>query len=73
MYLLCLKWQQHNNLPCQNIEIETGIRIVDLDQPNFIVPLVSILSDHKKGMYKYICPWLFFASLLTVFVNELVT
>ena len=73
MYLLCLKWQQHNNLPCQNIEIETGIRIVDLDQPNIIVPLVSILSDHKKGMYKYICPWLFFALLLTVFFNELVT
>ena len=46
---------------------------VDLDQPNIIVPLISILSDHKKGMYKYICPWLFFALLSTVFLNELVT
>ena len=47
--------------------------IVDLDQPDIIVPLISILSDHKKGMYKYICPWLFFYLLLTVFLNELVT
>ena len=70
--LVALEWQ-HNNLPYQNIDIGAGIMIVDLDQPNIIVPLVSIFSDHKKGMYKYICPWLFFASLLTVFVNELVT
>ena len=46
---------------------------MDLDQPKIIVPLVSISSDSKKGMYKYMCPWLFFASLLTVFVNESVT
>ena len=71
---MVLEWQQYNNLQYQKIEIGTpGIRIVDLDQPDIIVPLVSILSDHKKGMYKYICPWLFFALLLTVFLNELVT
>ena len=70
---MVLEWQQYNNLQYQKIEIGTpGIRIVDLDQPDIIVPLVSILSDHKKGMYKYICPWLFFALLLTVFLNELV-
>ena len=68
-----LEWQQYNNLLYQNIEIGAGIMAVDLDQPNIIVPLISILSDHKKGMYKYICPWLFFALLSTVFLNELVT